>query len=261
MTLRKECLILNGVNAPFRILHISDIHFSELTSHEKNIRISEQILQLVSQCSQADMLIAVTGDLVSRKCNDSSIPDALALLAGLRQTAPVLYSLGNHEEDLRRSVLPAFLNQCRDAGVLVLDNSSVMIQDILFAGLTLPKKIYKNPGGGYRNLAPITESMIASCIGTASAHPCVLLVHSPMGLKAYSQWGADLVLSGHVHGGIIRIPGAGGLLSPERKFFPPYTKGIYRHDRCCMNVSAGIGKFRLHNPAEIVCLDILPPKN
>ena len=100
--------------------------------------------------------------------------------------------------------------------------------------------------------------MIASCLGNCPAHPCILLAHSPIGFEAYAEWGADFVLSGHVHGGIVRIPVIGGILSPERRFLPKYTKGIYHFNSSVMNVSAGIGKFRVNNPSEFVCIDIAP---
>ena len=85
----------------------------------------------------------------------------------------------------------------------------------------------------------------------------MLLAHSPLGFAAYAEWGADVVLSGHIHGGIVRIRET-GLLSPERKFLPRYTKGIFKENGCSMIVSAGIGKFRVNNPPEVICLDIKP---
>ena len=214
-----------------------------------------------SPLSQHNGLIAVTGDLISRKPGETSISDALDLLSRLKQIAPVAYSLGNHEKDLPDSILSDMLKQCRKAGILVLDNSSVMIQEILFTGLTLPQTVYKNSDGSYSSLDAITKDMLSNCVGDCIAHPCVLLAHSPMGFDAYAQWGADIVLSGHVHGGIVRMPLIGGVLSPERKFFPKYTKGIYQHKNCFMNVSAGIGKIRVNNPPEFVCIDLVPLKN
>ncbi|MBE6875160.1 MAG: metallophosphoesterase [Ruminococcus sp.] len=264
MTDRQECIVLNGVKTSFRILHISDIHFSIHTSHEKNQQIISELLRkadFFSPLSQHNGIIAVTGDLISRKPGETSISDALDLLSRLKQIAPVAYSLGNHEKDLPDSILSDMLKQCRKAGILVLDNSSVMFQEILFTGLTLPQSVYKNQNGSYHALEAITPDMISACVGNCPAHPCVLLAHSPMGLDAYAQWGADVVLSGHVHGGVVRMPGGVGILSPERKFFPKYTKGIYRQGNCFMNVSAGIGKFRINNPPEFVCIDLVPLKN
>ena len=55
----------------------------------------------------------------------------------------------------------------------------------------------------------------------------MLLAHNPLLLDSYAGWGADVVLSGHVHGGMVRLPFVGGVLSPERRFFPKYDKELY----------------------------------
>lgn len=83
-----------------------------------------------------------------------------------------------------------------------------------------------------------------------------LLAHSPFPAESYFAWGADLTLSGHVHGGIVRIPGIGGLLSPERKLFPKYSKGLYTKDGKYLYVNCGIGKLRLGNPPEVTMLEL-----
>ena len=260
MISRKECFPIAGLKKKIRILHISDVHFSVNTSYEKNQKIIAEILRNTDFCTGLN-LIAVTGDLISRILGETSISDALELLNKLRRIAPVVYSLGNHESDLPKDILSEFLKNCRKSGILVLNNSSVLIQDMIVTGLTLPREIYKNQDGHYSNLMPVTEKLLLSCIGACISHPCVLLAHSPMGFETYAQWGADVVLSGHVHGGIIRMPVIGGILSPERRFFPKYAKGVYQSKNiktCYMNVSAGIGKFRVNNPSEIVCIDLVP---
>lgn len=264
MISRKECLQVSGIKKPFRILHISDVHFSIHTSHKKNQEIIAEILKIADFFTQPDLkinLITITGDLISRGFDKTSISDTLELLHKLRHIAPVAYSLGNHELDLPKNFLSVFLKRCRKLGIFVLDNSSVLVQDIMFTGLTLPHEVFKNQDNRYSNLMPITEKLLLSCVGTCTSHPCVLLSHSPMGFEIYAKWGADIILSGHVHGGIIRMPVIGGILSPERKFFPKYTKGIYQskfNKNCYMNVSAGIGKFRVNNPSEIICIDLIP---
>ena len=69
----------------------------------------------------------------------------------------------------------------------------------------------------------------------------ILLVHTPFFFEGYSKWGADLVLAGHVHGGIIRLPIKGGLLSPNREFFPKYDLGEYNMGKSTMILSKGLG--------------------
>ena len=87
-----------------------------------------------------------------------------------------------------------------------------------------------------------------------------MLAHNPLLLDSYADWGADLVLCGHMHGGLIRLPFVGGMLSPERRFFPRYDKGLYQKKNTKMYVSGGIGKLRLGNPPEINLL-VLRAKN
>lgn len=282
MTSRKENVKLSGISRSVRVLQISDVHFSMHTSCEKRQKMTSEILRMTEFCAQPSLhVIAVTGDLVSRSADQAVISDALELLGKLRRIAPVIYSLGNHETDLPEQLLAQFLRDCRRAGILVLDNISVVLQDILFTGLTLPGEVYRSPKNSghsehpdssgnqkkirscYAGLMPVTRELVSACVGNCVAHPCVLLAHSPLGFCAYAEWGADVVLSGHVHGGIVRLPGIGGILSPERRFFPAYTKGLYEirmqnSSISRMSVSAGIGKFRVNNPAELVCLDFVP---
>jgi predicted MPP superfamily phosphohydrolase len=91
-----------------------------------------------------------------------------------------------------------------------------------------------------------------------------LLAHTPTKLDAYSEWGADLVLSGHMHGGMIQVPFIGGLLSPEVELFPKYDKGYFISNETHMILSAGLGNgvfpLRILNKPEL-CLVTLKVKN
>ena len=254
MQIRRETIPF-PIKEKFRILHISDVHFSRRTTHEKNTRVMQEILDACQECGRLDA-ICVTGDLVSRHCSEESIADALRLMEKLRKCAPVLYSLGNHEMDWEPKALHGLLRNLQEYGITVLDNASTELSGIRFTGVTLPQTVYKNPKGHYWDLEPVTPAMLRDCIGEKGDTPTVLLAHTPLGLSAYALWGAQIVLSGHVHGGIVRV-GNVGLLSPERRFLPLYTKGLYTEGTCTMNVSAGIGKFRVNNPAEVVCIDLI----
>ena len=79
----------------------------------------------------------------------------------------------------------------------------------------------------------------------------LLLAHIPLFGAVYADWGADYTFSGHIHGGVVRLFGV-GILSPERKFFPKYSKGIYDISGKKLLVSAGVGKLRMFNPPEII---------
>ena len=87
----------------------------------------------------------------------------------------------------------------------------------------------------------------------------ILLAHNPEFAETYFDYGADLTLSGHVHGGIFRI-GKHGLLSPYVSFFPRYCYGQYTREEKHMIVSGGLEDHHIHriwNPYEIVCIDIV----
>lgn len=92
-------------------------------------------------------------------------------------------------------------------------------------------------------------------LGKSPECETLLLAHNPLWGKVYADWGADYTFSGHIHGGAVRFLGI-GILSPERRFFPKYSKGIYEIDSMKLCVSAGIGKKRLFNPPEIVIYKI-----
>ena len=88
-----------------------------------------------------------------------------------------------------------------------------------------------------------------------------MLAHTPTFIKQYSQWGADLVLCGHMHGGIVRIPFTNiGLLSPERQIFPKYAAGKFKVNGSIMIVNRGIGAssfdLRIFNNPEITVITL-----
>ena len=256
ITVRCEKTVVAGMSHNLRILHISDVHFSRFTSHEKNMRVTGEILDICKAHSGTLDAICVTGDLISRESGAESFADATALMQGLRAYAPaVFYSMGNHETDYPKKIRFSFLRQLERKKITILDNASVHYRGACFAGLTLPQSVFKNADSGFSDLRTIDVGLVTKCLGTCPEKPCILLAHSPMGFEAYREWGADVVLSGHVHGGIVRLGGI-GFLSPERKFFPQYTKGIYTKTGCTMQVSAGIGKLRFGNPSEVVLMEL-----
>ena len=88
----------------------------------------------------------------------------------------------------------------------------------------------------------------------------ILLAHNPEHFQAYVSWGADLILSGHVHGGIIRLPFLGGVVSPAMKLFPKYDGGLFSQGNSHMVLSRGLGTHtipvRINNKAELVVVEL-----
>ena len=160
---------------------------------------------------------------------------AVDFLSTLPEIAPVFFSNGNHEPQYRtfsRSRYGNFLLSIRDAGVVVLNNSRTTVGtpggpcDI--AGLELPL-------GKYRKFKRhhLLEDDIRMRIGERAddGKYQILMAHNPEFAEAYLDWGADLIVSGHYHGGVVRSPFTGhALLSPYGYPFPKYGYGHYFRD-------------------------------
>ena len=90
----------------------------------------------------------------------------------------------------------------------------------------------------------------------------ILLAHNPDYFEEYAEWGADLVLSGHVHGGMMRLPILGGVISPAVKLFPKYDGGLFKEGKSTMILSRGLGMhtipIRIFNPGELVFIKLSP---
>ncbi len=248
---RVTCRSLPREFRGFRILHLSDLHKKRFgTGYE---RLMNKITPLHPD------IIFITGDLISR--HEKKYENKLILIKKLLSIAPVYISLGNHEVE-NRTLSQAMLDEAAAMGAHVLINGKERIYrdtaclDIY--GLALAEYFYKNSDGSFKNLPPVTRAEVEELCGKNDESVfSILLAHSPLPFEEYEKWGADLVFSGHMHGGIIRIPFAKkGVLSPERVFFPEFTQGVYRKFGANMIVSRGLGKFRLFNPSEIVLVSL-----
>lgn len=143
--------------------------------------------------------------------------------------------------------------------VRILENGSVLLPEygIRITGLDLPREYYQK-----LDRAKLEPKAISRMIGHADRNDFqVLLAHNPVFFDAYAGWGADLTLSGHIHGGIVRIPGIGGVISTSYRLFPKYDGGYYEQNQKKMIVSRGLGSHtipvRLFNPAELVVIDLV----
>lgn len=213
------------------------------------------------RAASPDMII-MAGDLYSR--GETKIGEKVRLLTALNDIAPTYYSAGNHEPD-DPELLDAMLCKAKSLGVHALKNELAVVcsggERLNIYGLQLPLKYFINKDGSYHDLPVPDENTIARYLGTPDSNCCNLLIaHNPLFFPAYEKWGADMVFSGHVHGGMIRLPFIGGLLSPERKFFPKYSKGLYRRGNAVMAVTAGLGRKRINNPSQVMLLTLTAKK-
>lgn len=242
--LSTQTLSVSGAPAGFsgfRIALLSDIHGKEFG--EDNEKLLDYVRGL-----QPD-LIALTGDLVHKQEQLEMVPP---LARGLAAIAPTYYVTGNHEwaAKVTRTLEPML----EDCGVIVLSNRYVMLER---GGDRLALLGSEDPNGyaGQKSIAQLAGEVLAS-----EGPDCyrVLLSHRNNLYPQYAAAGVDLTLSGHAHGGFIRLPGTDGLLGhgPDGlEVFPGYTAGLYDLGSGVLAVSRGIGNqpptFRLFNRPDV----------
>lgn len=235
----------------FKIVQLSDFH-------SKGYRNTTD--KLISKVKDINPdIVVMTGDMVSWDMDN--IEEAKILVKELADIYPVYYIDGNHEylaEILRLSRYVAFLDFMQELGVTTIKNDYVELykgdKSINLYGINIP---LDSATGLYVDKFQLEKNYVEKTLKEADTEKFnILLAHTPIFIKQYSKWGADLVLSGHMHGGIARIPFTNiGILSPERALFPRYATGKFKVKGSTMIVNRGIGtssfKLRLFNNPEI----------
>lgn len=227
----------------FKILQLSDLHGK--CFGEQN----EKLLDAVRK--EKPDIIVMTGDMVNR--SDQHFDSFLQLARSLAARYSVYYIVGNHEQRLSTRNKKLLLRELTSAGVHVLDNEKTELTKgsgtITLYGLWCSLNYYKFDEAAKKH--HYNKNVVEDALGACENGYQILLAHNPLFFPAYANWGADLTLCGHVHGGTVRLPLIGGLLSPERTFFPRYSEGEYHYKGKQMIVSRGLGDIRVCNPPEI----------
>lgn len=228
----------------YTIAQISDLHSS--TYGDK----------LLERVIEVDPDIAViTGDSFSK--DDEDIEGVIRFIKDLSDQVQTYLILGNHELWASEEQRTYFTEEIAKTDVVFLDNKHVPIirqgNKILVYGLLEDAEYYG--AEGYDVNMPLDHYL-----GPKQDNFTILLAHNPNYWEDYIHWGADLVLSGHLHGGGIRLPFLGGVFSPTGELFPERDKGIFRQDDKSLIISAGLGNsgtpFRLFNPPELVIITL-----
>ena len=228
----------------FKIIHLSDLH-------SKSFGKNQQRLANILDKSKPDMIV-ITGDLVDQKHYDEQV--ALELVNQAVEIAPVFFVMGNHE--WWSGQFGSLEKQLIKAGVYVLRNSWQTIevdgQKIVICGIDDPAAA----GNQYDEGGFIEQQLQETLSKLSKDNFKILLSHRPEKLTLYAQYEANLVLSGHAHGGQFRIPFIGGLVAPNQGFFPKYTSGVYGDKDTTMIVSRGLGNsiipLRILNRPEVI---------
>ncbi len=209
-----------------RIAFLSDIH------NEGPLFMTEEAVRQ----AHPD-LVVFGGDMLHKK--EAVWNGVLPLIKSLSKDFPTVMALGNHEE-LVKVRFPKewdeFSRACEAAGVKILQNEWMEFRSVSVGAISVEAHKY------YRPVGHTPETYIESdMMKNPPEGVKILLAHDPLQMDIYTAWGMDLVLSGHIHGGVVRVPLIGGILSPARAFFPVRTNGVYQKENTKMVVSRGIG--------------------
>lgn len=230
-----------------RVAELSDLHGRSFGKN--NVRLLRTL-----QKARPDM-ICICGDLFDEKTDLTMLEP---LLTGLTDIAPVYYVTGNHEWQVKN--LREILQKMRAWGVTVLENEGRVFSrggaEMVVAGV-------HDPCGPYDMKTP---AALVRELRSAQGNDFILMLsHRNDELAMWSQLGVQLVLSGHCHGGVVRLPFVGGVFGTRRELFPEYDAGVYRQDGTTLFVSRGLGytnvHFRLFNRPHVPIMILRSGKN
>ena len=238
--------------------NITDKKIVFLTDYHEAKSINNKIIQKIEEI-QPDVIL-FGGDMLNGKTESEDITPTIDLVNNLSEKFPVYYAMGNHETKVKAdyygtSNLWTSLNERLSPKVKMLINEKVTLDGIDVYGLDIPTDYY-----GRIKYPALSKDIINELLGAPNGEYTILLGHTPDFIDSYSQWGADLVLSGHFHGGIVRLPFLGGVVSPRMKFFPKYDYGRFEKNNSTMIVSNGLGqhsmKIRINNIPEVCLINL-----
>lgn len=248
LILRTYTVASPKLTAEVRLAVVTDFHSSDN---------ADDVVAMVASCAPDAVLLV--GDMFDDDIANRPTERTLSLMRQLSAQYPCYYVSGNHEA--WTGEMDALYQQTEEAGVTVLRMSSGVLtvrgQRIALCGIPDP---YEMVFSG----APDTEEQLRQALEDVdSADFTVLLAHRPELLAKYAQFPLDLVVSGHAHGGQVRIPGVlNGLYAPNQGWFPKLAGGAYTQDGTTLIVSRGLAVRtrlpRIFNRPEVVLVRCLP---
>ena len=234
----------------FKIAQVSDLHSAVFG--KDNCRLIKAIEDLEPD------IVVLTGDMVNS--TDTEFDVFYDFAEQIAKKYPTYFIYGNHELILCDEYRQEIVSTIKTFGVTVLDNQMIQLREgnssINLYGMWFNLRFYRDITDDTNNEYEFTLEQMQKILGNCDKDEFnLLLTHNPVYFSAYSEWGADLTLAGHLHGGMIRIPFVGGLFSPEKVNFPKYDGGEFTQDDNKMIVSRGIGNglegFRFNNCPEL----------
>ena len=242
-----EHRLINRQFDGFKIIHLSDLHNKEFGKEQSTL------LEMTARLKPD--VILVTGDIIDRR--NVNIEKAIQYFKSAVNIAPVYFSSGNHEHSFGRFC--ELKNELIEIGVNVLDDEAAELKrdDEAISIIGVNDLDFFNNSTDFKNtinrLSKETEGFK------------ILMSHKPHKVNVYKDSGVHLVLSGHAHGGQIRLPIIGGLYAPGQGVFPRYTSGLYSiGNDVSLIVNRGLGDsvfpWRINNSSEIILITLKKPK-
>lgn len=239
----------------YKIVLISDLHSREFGDGNK------RLINVIDM--QLPDIVVMTGDMISTKDRDWDV--FLTLAENLAKKYQTFYVVGNHEQNLKDERLADLIAKIENTGTIVLDNEKTVIEKnnekINLYGLWFHLRYYRDLRSDYQKDNYFGIESIQKILATPNKKEFnILLTHNPVYYDTYSEWGSDLTLCGHFHGGMIRLPIVGGLFSPEKKLFPKYDSGVFYDNNSYLVVTKGLGNgnlgFRFLNCPEVTVITL-----
>ena len=229
-----------GFSTGIKIALLSDMHFPR---ENKNLSSAIDFLKELSPD-----IVAVTGDVFDASATKDDLIKADDFYNKLTSFSQVYAVIGNHE--IGSPLLTDYIAVCKNNAVNLLLDEFVTVnlkgKNILIAGV----KDGKIPSE--KNMPNVAESKLKADVS-------LLLAHRPELIKDYAYYNFDVVLTGHAHGGQVRLFGR-GLYAPDQGFFPRYTSGRYAEGKTQTFVSRGLGdgkyRLRIFNPYDVLIITI-----
>ena len=243
LTVSKHIIKSEKISGVIRILLLADLHSTCYGYRQR------ELVSLIK--TRSPDVVCIAGDLIDERRSFACVAD---LLRGIINVAPVYFVTGNHEYRIEN--IGYYLRKMQRLGVKVLSDEAACIEisgeRLLIAGVNDPEIKRHKPNYSQEQSMQKAFSHLRGDDGVFK----LLLAHRPGCFERYIKYPFELILSGHEHGGQVRIPLVDVGLYSHRRLFPKYTAGMHNVGNSRLVISRGLSYFahvpRVFNPPELV---------
>lgn len=245
-----------------KVIFLSDLHEHLYGEHNKDLLTAIRKEHPAAIFIGGDMLVAKKGKNSRKK--RITFQNSAEFVNNLQKICPVYYANGNHEQRMKERTeiygesYLKFRKAIEGRNLIFLENKSIDLEiggkQMRLSGLELPMETYEK-----FKRAEVPASDITKRLGEcARGKYQILLAHNPEYAESYLKWGADLILCGHLHGGLICLPNGKSVITPQFHLFPKYAGEMTKAGKQSVIVSRGLGTHTIHvrlfNRAEMIVL-------